>query len=91
MSHPVRQHGDVSTVDELAERVKYRKDLPPPAMRKLIRESAGVTQAELAEALGVSRVAVIHWERGDRYPRRQHLDGYARALRLLRGDPDAAA
>jgi transcriptional regulator with XRE-family HTH domain len=33
---------------------------------KLVRTRLGLTQAELAKALGVSRFAVIKWEKGER-------------------------
>lgn len=35
---------------------------------KAIRESLGMTQSEFAERLGVSQMAVSHWENGLRRP-----------------------
>ena len=52
------------TADVLAAR-----RLPSPALAKVIRESAGISQARLAEALGVHRVTVARWEAGTRVPR----------------------
>ena len=36
---------------------------------KTIRESAGLTQAELARAVGVDRVTVANWESGRTEPK----------------------
>jgi len=36
---------------------------------KLIREKEGINRSQLARALGVSRVEVWHWEKGNRMPR----------------------
>ena len=38
-----------------------------------LRTSIGLTQAELAEHLGVSRQAVGDWEAGSSYPKADHL------------------
>src|SRR6516162_2918387 len=38
-----------------------------------LRTSIGLTQAGLADRLGVSRRAVGEWEAGSNYPREQHL------------------
>lgn len=36
---------------------------------KIIRESAGLTQEELAQAVGVDRVTVANWESGKTEPK----------------------
>ena len=45
-----------------------------------LREKAGLTQAALAEALGVRPQAVGKWERGAGYPRAELLPVLARLL-----------
>lgn len=58
--------------------------LPEPDVRRLLRERAGLTQKELAEALGVSRPAVSRWESGRRTPRSSEArDRYRIALDRL--------
>ena len=72
-------------VDELIEEVRSRRQLPPARERRAIREAAGVSQRELARALGVSWTAVQRWESGARP--RAHGGEYARLLRELRELP----
>lgn len=73
-----------STLTQLAERVKARRELPSPAERRAVRRDAGLSAAELAEAIGVTEAAVLTWERGTREPRGRNLDRYVEALRTLR-------
>ena len=70
-------------VDDLLTRVRSRRQLPPAAERRRIREAAGVSQRELARALGVSWTAVQRWEAGARPRDSSHLDEYRRALHEL--------
>lgn len=50
----------------------------------MLRERAGLTQAELAEVLGnVSRPSVSRWESGCRRPRGQLLEQYLALLDQL--------
>jgi DNA-binding transcriptional regulator YiaG len=52
------------TVDELLAQVRARRRLPSPSKRRAIRERAGVSLRDLADALGVSHAAVRGWEQG---------------------------
>lgn len=45
-----------------------------------LRESVGLTQEALAEAVGVSRVMVVQWESGCRTPQAKRLPKMAEAL-----------
>lgn len=72
-----------SKVEDLVERVRLRQQLPPPAMRRAIRESAGASQREVAEALQVSRQTLIRWECGARSPRPESAARYASLLLAL--------
>jgi transcriptional regulator with XRE-family HTH domain len=71
---------------ELEQRRRLRQRLPPPEIARAIRRAAGVSQQELADAIGVSRQAVSYWEAGLRRPRGARLAVYAEAIqRLSRG------
>lgn len=50
---------------------------------RAIRESARVSQSEIARSLGVSQACVSRWEAGDRLPRGKPAQRYARMLRDL--------
>ncbi|MGZ0200548.1 helix-turn-helix transcriptional regulator [Streptomyces sp. RM1] len=65
--------------------------LPPPAVRAKLRLAAGLTQQEVAEAVGVKRLAVARWELGQTHPRRPHRAAYLYLLnRLAERFPEAA-
>jgi len=46
-----------------------------------LRQKRKLTQQDLADRLGVSRVAVTKWETGDAYPRAELLPKIAEVLR----------
>lgn len=48
-----------------------------------IREAAGISKSELARRVGVSHVAVILWEKGERLPQGDNAVSYGRELRRL--------
>ncbi|MCZ1012652.1 helix-turn-helix domain-containing protein [Streptomyces lydicus] len=65
--------------------------LPPPPVRAKLRLAAGLTQQEVAEAVGVKRLAVARWELGQTHPRRPHRAVYMHLLkRLAERYPEAA-
>jgi DNA-binding transcriptional regulator YiaG len=69
--------------DEVIARARARKRLPPPAMRRQLREQAGVSQTEIAAVVGVSRECVSLWESQPRMPRGQNLERYLAFLERL--------
>ncbi|MFJ9536635.1 helix-turn-helix transcriptional regulator [Streptomyces sp. NPDC101225] len=74
-----------STVaDKIRSRKRVRRSIPAPAERRQIREDAKLTQAEVADAVGVTPQAVALWESGRRTPRGQLFDRYAEALTAMR-------
>ena len=80
-------------VDALLANTRSRRRLPPADERRHIREAAGVSQRQLARALGVSWTAIQRWEGGARPRRPEHVTEYRRALDGLRslaegGEPD---
>ncbi|MFC7897555.1 helix-turn-helix domain-containing protein [Streptomyces sp. NPDC057381] len=54
--------------------------LPPPEVRAQLRKADGLTQQDVADVFGVTRVAFNRWEVGAAKPRRRHLEAYARLL-----------
>lgn len=67
-----------------------RRELPTPALRRDIRARAGLSQAQLADAIGVDRVTVSRWEAGTRTPRGRHLTEYLEALNELASAVDGS-
>ena len=50
------------------------------ALLRAVRELAGLTQQQVADALGVTRVAVTNWERGFRTPSGKDAGRYISVL-----------
>jgi transcriptional regulator with XRE-family HTH domain len=73
------------TTEEFQRRVSARRTLPLPAERRAMRVATGITTAELADLVGVSRQAIQHWESGTRTPGPKHLLAYAAALKTMLG------
>ncbi|MFJ5301399.1 sigma factor-like helix-turn-helix DNA-binding protein [Streptomyces sp. NPDC088350] len=57
--------------------------LPPPKERRRLRETASLTQAQVAERMGVSRETVRAWETGRTTPRGRKREAYAKMLNSL--------
>ncbi len=78
------EHELFSAVDALLEHVA-QDDLPPRAERRRLREAAGLSQAQIAQALDTRREAVGNWERenGNIEPRPPKRAAYARLLEGL--------
>jgi transcriptional regulator with XRE-family HTH domain len=55
----------------------------------MIRRAAGVSLAEAAAVIGVTRQAVSLWENGGRRPRGENLDRYVELLRALKQAVDS--
>jgi DNA-binding transcriptional regulator YiaG len=71
------------TSQELLERARAFGRLPAPARRRSIRESAGISQREMAEALDVHAMTLNRWERGVVRPRGMKAAAYLRLLEQL--------
>jgi transcriptional regulator with XRE-family HTH domain len=65
------------------QRARTRRSLPAPGMRRTLRQRAGISQTDLARALGVDRATVSRWESGDRQPDDGFLQAYLEALDRL--------
>lgn len=75
------------TLTELGERVKARRELPTPDVRRSLRRGAGISAADLAQVVGVSEGAVLAWETGRRAPSARNLESYVAALQVLGREP----
>ncbi len=71
------------TLRPITDALRLRRALPEPKTRRTLRVAAGITQSEVAEAVGVSRGAVCRWEAGSREPRGRTRRQYAEVLALL--------
>ncbi len=74
-----------TATETLLDTARRRAALPPAETRRYLRIQAGLTQQEVADALGVCRVAVTYWESGKRSPSRALCGPYADLLLGLSG------
>jgi transcriptional regulator with XRE-family HTH domain len=70
-------------LDTLLAKSRTRLRLPEPAIRRLLRERARLSQADVAAVVGVDRASVARWELGSREPRGDLLDAYVEILDRL--------
>ncbi|WP_369141822.1 helix-turn-helix domain-containing protein [Streptomyces sp. R44] len=73
----------LAAVDALLAAVEAGQVLPAPAERIRLREAAGLTQAAVAQALGVRIASVQAWEEGRAEPKPERLPAYRRLLEGL--------
>ncbi|MFF3321440.1 sigma factor-like helix-turn-helix DNA-binding protein [Streptomyces sp. NPDC002889] len=57
--------------------------LPPPKERRRLREAKGLTEEQVASALGVARVTLRSWEMGRTNPQGRRREVYARFLAAI--------
>ncbi len=74
----------MANMESLRRKRRARLGLPAPAARRALREEAGLSQQDLADALGVKRETISRWERDERHPRGRYLLAYVELLRELR-------
>jgi DNA-binding transcriptional regulator YiaG len=74
----------MATVAELEAKVQALAALPSPQGRRALRLAAGVSIAEVAAVVGVSRQAVNAWERGTAKPVGDHLHAYLELLAMFK-------
>jgi transcriptional regulator with XRE-family HTH domain len=68
----------------IEEAIEERPDLPSPAYRRAIRKQAGLSQKQVAQAIGVSRELIAKFEQGrDIRPDPAFASKYAKALEAM--------
>jgi DNA-binding transcriptional regulator YiaG len=75
----------MTPLDAVEAKIAARRTLPPPRLRRMLREDLGLSQEDIAQVLGVHRETVSRWERGACYPRGRHLVAYVELLQRLKG------
>ena len=84
MSRNRRKGPDMTKIHALLEPQPLKAvQLPEPPERERLRRAQGLTQAQVAEALGVTPGAVSGWEKGRYQPRGTVREEYAELLRLI--------
>ena len=71
-------------LEQLLAEARLARSLPAPPLRRLVRERAGLSQQQVADAMGVTRPTVTRWENGLRVPRTASRARYAELLERLR-------
>ena len=75
---------DRTALEKLSRRLKARRELPPPEIRRALRRGAGASLADVAKVVGATRQAVSLWEWGKRRPRGEQLEAYLEVLQVFR-------
>lgn len=73
----------MSAVEEVVRLAQARRELPPPAMCRALRERAGLSLADMARAAGTSKQSVHNWESGRCVPGPEHIHDYLTVLRAV--------
>jgi len=73
-------------VMQLVDEVRQSRRLPQPAVARMIRMTAGVSQERIAREIGVHRMTIARWESGERRPRGEPRLRYIELLDALRGE-----
>lgn len=73
----------LAAVDSLLAAVDDGTVLPAPAERVRLREAAGLTEAAVAQALGVRVPSIQAWEAGRAEPKGERFEAYRRLLEGL--------
>lgn len=73
------------TVDQLVEKVRTKRAAPDPVDLREIRKDLGLTQSDVARALGKSPITLSRWETGAATPSPKDAQAYADLLEEIQG------
>ncbi len=76
----------IARADHDLREIPAQMPTAPPKVLRMWRISLGMTQAQVAAALGVAAPRICEWETGAITPRQRNLDRWAEVLR--RADDD---
>ena len=65
------------------EQIAYARRLAKNGGARAIRQGAGLSLRDIARELDVYPMTVLRWERGERVPRAEAAERYARLLKRL--------
>lgn len=83
MPSPCQHTHIMDTLTVALQRAKRRRQIPPPAACRQLRERLGLTQGDVAQALGVDRASISRYEAGARVPRGPIAEAYIELLDRL--------
>lgn len=72
-----------ASIQPVVAKTRLRRSFPAPEVRRHLRRRAGLSQQDLAAALGVNRATIARYELGERLPRGELFVRYARLLDVL--------
>jgi len=72
-----------NTLDEALGRANRRRSFPKPIERRSLRLRAGLTQTDVANAIGSSAATVSRYETGTREPNAKTRERYGKVLDRL--------
>ena len=73
-----------SPLETALEQARKRRALPSPRVRRELRRRLGISQEVIAQAVGVSRITLLHYEFGRRRPSGERLERYLDVLDRLK-------
>ena len=73
----------MDAIDQLLTRARRSRTLPPPTMRRALRERWKLSQTDVAKVLDVTYPTISRWESGSREPRGAARERYQAFLEKL--------
>jgi transcriptional regulator with XRE-family HTH domain len=78
-------------LERALQRARAERELPRPAAARRLRRASGLSQSDVARALGAHPSTISNWEHGRRAPTGELLNRYRAVLERLRAEVDRDA